>query len=384
MSNSTAALTFPLLLAPQIFFYYFGGVGFEHTGREPVSLLYLLQGWSYAFLVLVVFFNCRAYWKTVLVSATVLILAVAIHAFQSFLFDLNFFNHFFIQFVFFAPYGVLSGIILHKHLENSVFLSSIKYHIGVICFCIVVSVMRCLLSEKSLFQNGIGGADYQVTSYFCAFLVGIVLFLLQSRRVHPAAGAAFVIILSAFSITNGGRGGVLLLCTMLVFGFYLLVKNYRKVAIKLMASLAICSLLFWEYFPEFSGGFTRAFSFFSFTDGVKLVYAREEAYLPAMRLIAENLVWGHSLFAYNDVIHPHNIFLDIFLQVGVPLGLMLILGFFYLLSFLFIRKHYLLCIYLMAAFFPLLFSGSYPRSAMFVSGLLASCLVFLGKPREHQ
>jgi len=264
----------------------------------------------------------------------------------------------------------------------------------IMAISLIITIIFPFLSGVRI--AGIGGASYQATSYYAAFAFGLLGFytfradnVLRYRffsfQLIKLSNIALMVGLFITNILNGGRGAFILLIIYCFLIFYWVAtkrgishKSIFRILISLSTVPVIC---YWIYLrildnPLLGPGLLRATEYISSGGTIDLEAAssgRDQVYEVALQGISESPVWGYGAFDHwNKVIHPHNIFLDLALQFGVPFSIVISVTLFILI----LRKQkpwdtqkvFLLTI-LMYPAINLLFSNGYFFNSFFWFGL---------------
>lgn len=197
----------------------------------------------------------------------------------------------------------------------------------------------------------LGGATAQSASYFAAFVFGLLGFflfradsLLRSSLVSGRAARVVELALWACmglaTIVNGGRGGLLLLCLFLALHLYWFSIRERltyRSLLRLIAVLVLVPTLLGTLYSTlsvsevFGVGLQRALDvfFFLFSDTTDISLAdassnRDQVYVVALEGIRNAPMLGYGAFGHwSRVIQPHNFLLDLALQFGIPIAVLL-------------------------------------------------------------
>jgi len=196
---------------------------------------------------------------------------------------------------------------------------------------------------------GIAGASYQAASYYAAMcfgLLGVATFRLERAyrysffhlRFLNAVNVALMIGLFIAAMLNGGRGAFILIVLYALLVIYWFVKRkgmtyralFRFAALTIVVPVLLhlgYQKIHKDYF--LSAGFNRMIAFIGSPDGGLIDLeggssGRDRVYAVALDAISESPLLGYGAFAHWDkVIPPHNIFLDLSLQFGVPAAVIL-------------------------------------------------------------
>lgn len=193
----------------------------------------------------------------------------------------------------------------------------------------------------------LGGATAQSASYFSAFVFGLLGFYLfkadPSLRSPLLRGRAVRVLeillwgcMALATVLNGGRGGLLLLLIYLTQDLYWIAMGahftYRSLLRASGLLLVLPGMLAVVYSTLqsseiFGVGFRRALDVFLFLGGTDAVSFNEASsnrdlvYQIAIDRIVQAPILGYGAFGHWErAIQPHNVFLDLALQFGLPLA----------------------------------------------------------------
>ncbi|MBV5329564.1 MAG: hypothetical protein JZU65_18380 [Chlorobium sp.] len=248
--------------------------------------------------------------------------------------------------------------------------------------------------NAGLISRGIGGGSYQAASYYAAMcfgMLGIATFRLEKGlrykwfrgRIGLVVNVLLMIALFIVAVINGGRGAFVLIVIYSGLVFYWIaskngltrhgVMRYMTVVISLpiIISLAMHKIL---SDPLLASGFNRATAFIGSPNGglidmEKGSSGRDYVYDIAVQGIDDSPWIGYGAFGHwEKVIIPHNLFLDLSLQFGVPIAVLLVIS----LSLILWRKLKPLTnekVWILVLFTSvvvmLMFSGGYLKIAIF-------------------
>jgi O-antigen ligase len=205
---------------------------------------------------------------------------------------------------------------------------------------------------KGEFNPGLSGSSNQTASYFSAITFGLLMVasirsdnenrpVIVRNRLTALGRIALMMMLCAATLLNGGRGAFLLLLSYIVLGGYWFAFARgltRRTLLRGIASLLVVPATVFGAgrivsSNEFlSNGLTRAIGFIDFSgeniinwDGTA---GRDDVYQAALNAIAEAPLLGYGVFgSWSGETSPHNIFLDLALQFGLPLSALLVIIF---------------------------------------------------------
>jgi hypothetical protein len=297
--------------------------------------------------------------------------------------------------VFFLSIGITGFMAARVIYAYNIWVEVIRisqFFAFVIGVSLVVSIIYPYLHGN--FQRGIGGASYQAASYYSAFFFGILgfftfwnseiyTFRIFKTRIFSLLIVVLMIGLIFTTILNGGRGAFLLLFIYNLVFFYKYFfsqkstkANYFKKIIAFAALIIVFISVSIEISSDYllTSGFNRSIQYLnSLEKGIIDIKGgssgRYEIYKTAILGIAQSPLIGHGSFAHWDkVISPHNIFLDLFLQFGAPISLIIIffstMFIYYNFKSLTIEKIWLLFFFAFLII-NLMFSGGYLRNNIF-------------------
>lgn len=194
--------------------------------------------------------------------------------------------------------------------------------------------------------------NYQAAAYFAAFAYSINLVLMtfgdlvENRfRIFKAKSysviSVFILVLQiALCLMSGGRGGAVLLIVATFVIFF--ISDRRKLG-RIFFSIFIAGIIGFiiaifvfpsvvdSIFDVIAKSTQRTFEYIS-SEGIdmKATSRRDLEYGAALSCIADSPIIGHGIYRYiqikNYSIYPHNFFLEILLQGGIVL-LMIVMAF---------------------------------------------------------
>jgi hypothetical protein len=400
------------IFGAEVFFSFVGlfGIKYEGLDSSPVFAIYI------AVIFILVF---AAHLLSYAIRPRLTIGEAVLYCFFAFLLTLHFlwvifdpldtdpFPSTFILFLGIGIPGFMAARVIYAFNMWSDFirLSELLF----ISMAAAISISCLLPFLKGDFLQGLSGASYQTASYYsslCFGMIGTSLFCLPERYRFKFCSSALMIPISiilliamaAVCLLNGGRGGFLTIL-LYVIAFACAGRGSKKsirhsTAYITFISLAFIAFLFIQYQSTlFSGdllirGWNRATSFLggdsgllNFADGSS---GRDEAYASAFISISESPLIGYGPFAHWDkALQPHNLFLDLLLQFGLPVGsIVSFLLVFFSLSRIkpFIRSSPGHLWLVMLSIYPLVllvFSSGYFINSVFLFCLTSFCLVDL-------
>lgn len=256
-------------------------------------------------------------------------------------------------------------------------------------------VLNIVLSYNTgLISIGIGGATSQSASYYAAMcfgMLGFASFRLEKglrykwfrRQTGLIVNVLLMTALFFAAVINGGRGAFVLIVLYIGLIFFWIankkgftrrgVMRYMLVALFFSIIISLAMSIIMDD-PWLSSGFNRATEFIGSSDGTLIDMergssGRDVVYDIAVQGIADSPWIGYGAFGHwEKVIQPHNLLLDLLLQFGVPLGVLLAISILVILwrklKPLTTEKVWLSVLFLSVAVM-LLFSGGYFQSAIF-------------------
>ena len=251
----------------------------------------------------------------------------------------------------------------------------------------------------------LGGASTQAASYFGALTFGLLGFYVFraepelrfaafNSRVVNVFNSVLMVGLVIATILNGGRGAFLLLLAYGLMIFYWIATKrgmtYRGALRLLLVVAAIPWICYAAYQallgnPFLEAGFRRAVAFVSVGGASGVIdlaeggSGRDVFYGRAIAGIVDSPLLGHGAFGHWDrVTQPHNAFLDLALQFGIPVAVMLL---FSLSVWLWVHRrpwNSYKCFMIVIGLYPsvsLMFSGGYVMEPIFWMALIGFLMV---------
>ena len=238
---------------------------------------------------------------------------------------------------------VFGTCILVKEIKNTkVFIDcSTKY----IYFCLLYSVVVILTQSKQVFS------PYSMTfSFNCFFPLGLSLILgfFGKKRIN----IAYAIIILAVNMAIGSRS-IVIYTVMIVGGIYLYLSRNKYYVLKLILGIFTIYFVF-DYKKITSWVGTYLLQFFPTSRTIELlsngkifVLSGREVYFDIIEkslknnpfaihgLLTDRIIIGNSIGHTTYITeYPHNIFLEVFYQHGIILGLL----FFIVLLFIVVKS----------------------------------------------
>ena len=248
--------------------------------------------------------------------------------------------------------------------------------------------------NSGLKSMGIGGATSQAASYYsamCFGLLGFATFYLEKKfrykwfrgRVGLMLSVLMMMALIVTVIMEGGRGAFILMVIYCGILFFWMANKhgmtrrgmirYAAVALSLpiIISFAMYKVM---HDPLLLSGFNRAVAYIGNSNGGLINMeggssGRDVVYSIDLKGIADSPWVGYGAFGvWDKVIMPHDLFLDLLLQFGVPIALILTVSVSLILWQKFkpltTEKVWLLILFLYPMIM-LLFSGEYLATSVF-------------------
>jgi len=344
-----------------LFFSLSGFFGFQYTGSNESSAWMIFVAVSFVV-------TAAAFVAACVRKPSTVIIEVLLYAFVALLL----LNHLvwwlseltlaaliplpFLHFIAFSIPGILALRILLAFDAWGTWVRIMHATSVIISIGIAVSVLLpfALGIGEVLVTSGLsmlGGANAQSASYFASFafgLLGYYLFRADPALMLQTLSGPLARVLQLFlwgcmglaTIVNGGRGGLLLMLIYFFLHLYWMsvgAKITYQSLCKITALLLVLppSLLtlyaHLESSEIFGIGFRRALDMFlvlNRNEVVSLADAssnRDQVLIVALEGIANAPLVGYGAFNHwSRVIQPHNFFLDLALQFGVPAAIILI------------------------------------------------------------
>ena len=255
-----------------------------------------------------------------------------------------------------------------------------------------------ILYHNNLFFRGVGGASYQTASYYsamCFGLLGIAIFRLGADYrysicrtwIITGLNIFFMFMLFIITISNGGRGALILITLYLLLSIYWIIsKNIKKFKGLIKLFFVVAPLFFGIIIafkeiikiPFIAGGLSRATNFLFDVQGSGA--ARFDIYAEALNFISDSPLIGYGAFSHwEKTLSPHNFFLDLSLQFGIFISIVLIL-IVLILTAIYLKtvnteKLWMITLSIYPFIF-LMFSGGYFKTTLFWFGLAS--FLFIG------
>ncbi|KFZ29209.1 hypothetical protein IDAT_05930 [Pseudidiomarina atlantica] len=396
-----------------LFFSVMGLLGLEHESSDS-SMAYVIYVMSIAgsSLIIYIFSTVKhGVLKGEALLLGIIIIFLAVHKIWVLFDPLNtiLFPEIFIFFLLFGLPGFLSAAATLKLglLPDLIRVSEILIvvmSVGIISFSVLPSLAGIRVAS-------LAGASYQTLSYYGAFAFGMLLiynfhlpnqlrFRVSSQSWYRLANYCLMIGCLTACILGGGRGAFLLLGAYFIMGVLLFFSdktNFRttrrltSTVFKLM-SIIVVAIIFVTTFGEndfVQAGFDRATQFIGDDGAIDLERGssgRDVVYSWALEYIQQQPIIGYGPFGFRDkTLHPHNLFLEIWLQFGIiGVFIFLMVGAALLLKTFKNRDQYTIWIFslFLYPFVMTMFSGTYLHTAIFI--FCISFMVIHRKYRNHR
>lgn len=218
-----------------------------------------------------------------------------------------------------------------------IIIKYVDYIVVIGTICIAKTIGNSLLFGVSrAYLFGTYGVDYQEISYFASYFCSLALYMVfsgkswlergfRTTRTSQIIRIICIIILSFSSLYSGGRGGFVVIVTMLFFWLLIYSINKKQVGrfvggIAIVAMLVAIANIFSKHNSIFSTNVARVFEFIG-NGGINWhgTSGREDIYQRAFALIREKpfLGYGFTGGSYNGVISTHNFFFEILVDGGI-------------------------------------------------------------------
>lgn len=218
--------------------------------------------------------------------------------------------------------------------------------------------MYFFLTGKLLLNEGFYSMSFGYSMLFP------VLFLLYTRKTVFAFVA---LILSIVILLLGSRGPLITIVLFVIFQKIFLSKRKDKVYFLIIGAFLLFFLfpIFIEY-VSLQNIESRTLNLLLSGETISHDSGRNLLYNIAIKKIVDNPFWGYGVFAdriYCGGIYCHNLFLELFIDFGCVIPILIIL--FALLKFIHLYRHLdieelqLVLLFSLLAIIPLLVSGSY-------------------------
>lgn len=377
-----------------------GLLGIEYEGADS-SIVYVAYIVSIAGLSLLSYIFATAK-KGILKGEAVLIAIIiglfSLHAIWVIFDPMNtpLFPRFLLFFLLFGLPGFLSAATAIKlNLVPNLIRISEVFVILIATGIILFSVLPSLAGIRTA---SLAGATYQVLSYYSAFAFGMLVaynlnlpnylrLKITSHTWYRLVSYALMLGCVYATFLGAGRGAFLLLLAYLIIGTASIFFNKRNMltryglvntTFKLTSIILVVSVfmaLFWD--DSFvQSGFNRATQFIGADGSIDLERGssgRDVVYRVALQYIEQRSVLGYGPFGFREnTIHAHNLFLEVWLQLGV-IGLILfsLAGLSLFVRAIRNRTDFSVWVFslLLYPLVMLMFSGAYMHMSIFIFGI---------------
>lgn len=284
----------------------------------------------------------------------------------------------------------------------------------VVALGLIVAIVQPFLMGFRV--RGVGGASYQAASYYAAMCYGMIGFMtfrvpkgyrfkILHNRIMALVYMIIMVALFVAVLVNGGRGAFILLVLYTAMIFYWIASKggwtwngvFWFIAV-LSAVPVVLVIALQKVFtdPILFAGWRRAVAFIGSADGGLIDLeagssGRDLVYLRTIDAIMQSPWFGHGSFGHwNKIGQPHNLFLDLAAQFGIPVAIIMIAS--VLVALLYKLKNFSnLCVdqlWVLVLFaYPMVnltVSSGYFRSSLFWFCLAYLFLVNSKKDRKNQ
>lgn len=341
------------ILAPQLFFSISGLIGFEYGGVEesPIYVQFIAIIFILVFIAFVLSYRKKPKLSAPEFTFFLFFFALISNHLLWLLFD-NLGTQFWpANLTLFFSMGVTGFMAARVIQVYGLWLETIKLTEALmlfIAFCLIVAIVQPFLAGFQV--RGIGGASYQAASYYsamCYGMIGLATFRLPNQyrfrifhnRFMLPVNSAIMVALFVAVLINGGRGAYVLLVVYTAIIIYWIASKdgiawngfIRFIAVLLtvpiLFSIALNKIL---NDSILAAGWQRSIAFIGSQDGALINLeegssGRNEVYAVALHGVFESPWIGHGAFSHwEKVTYPHNLFLDLVLQFGIPVALVII------------------------------------------------------------
>ena len=399
--NSFFAITaLVAIFAPQLFFSISGLVGFEYAGSEesPVYVRFIVLTFALVFIVLVFSYMKKPRLSGAEIGFYLFFFLLIINHLVWALFDnvgTQLWPANLILFFSMGVTGFMAARVIHAYDLWEEVIKVTEVLMLIMAIGLIVAIVQPFL--MGLRVRGIGGASYQAASYYAAMcygMIGLATFRLPKEwrfrflrnRIVALVNMAIMAALFVVVLVNGGRGAfVLLVVYTAIIVYWIATKGgwtwsgvFRLMAVVLTVPILL-SIALQKVFsdPILAAGWRRAVAFIGSADGGLIDLeggssGRDRVYARTIHAISESPWLGYGAFGHWEKIgQPHNLFLDLAVQFGIPaaIGIIVVVSIalmFKLRNFpnLSVEQVWLMVLFL----YPmvnLMFSGGYFRSSLF-------------------
>ncbi len=211
----------------------------------------------------------------------------------------------------------ITSTTLNKNYEINLFFSLITIT-GILYS--VLSIASVLVGERASLL--LGGPNVTVRIIFLGLLAYVQV------KKNQTYNSVIIIVLLTGIVSTGSRGGIIatLICLTLYLAINIISKfnlQYkRKISLTILVKALLLSVILYyayEYFEDEINLLVRSRITETLIDNFHLA-GRDELFEKSLSIISTNIYWGQGLSAYYDNavgFHPHNLFIQLYLDVGL-------------------------------------------------------------------
>ena len=177
-----------------------------------------------------------------------------------------------------------------------------------------------------------GTLRYQSMGYLCAYVIAFLLVLLQTskKKIYKLMCVTAIIVNMISLLHSGGRGAVIALAAVFAF---VVITSLRNLTVKKVFTIASATIIVAvvavqlirtvPVFQDALSGTTRTFSYIQ-DDGISLDN-RTDLYRDSMDLIEASPIIGYGVGSsyYFLGSYPHNLFMELMIDGGIPYTLLI-------------------------------------------------------------
>lgn len=341
------------ILAPQLFFSISGLIGYEYGGaaENPVYVRFIVAAFLLILAAFILSYVKKPKLNTSEIGFYIFIFLLILNHLIWVLFDNPGTRLWPANIIFFSSIGITGFMAARVVQVYGLWTESIKIAEVLILLMAIGLIIATVQPFLTGFRvRGIGGASYQAASYYAAMCYGMIglatfrlpkeyRFRILHNRFVALVNMAIIVGLFVAVLVNGGRGAFVLLVIYTAIIIYWIASKggwtwngvFRFMAVFLTVPILLAIALRKVFSdPILASGWRRAVAFIDSADGGLIDLeggssGRDRVYTVALRGIYESPWIGHGAFGHwEKVIHPHNLFLDLALQFGIPVALLII------------------------------------------------------------
>jgi len=385
-------LVWACVLGPNLFFAILGAMGIQYQGIEQSSSFLFYSLTLFILMCVLNFYYYIIYEDLGFIDLFLILIIGLMISHQAIFTIFDIYQGFWLTnmgtFIIFGINGALAASWIVKSNQLILFIKSAEIVAIIIISLLLLSISSFFIDQVS--EVNIGGATYQNFGY----LASTSFALIAIKQVMPSklySYKFFSSIIYQFLVPillglcvgmvflSGARGATL---TIVFFAFIFLfslnsLKKFLSVISILLAQVSLSFYLVFTRF-DFSGYLELIYSgsmritetiLYPFSS-VILLNSRVDIYSKSLSFIEDNPLFGYGAFSvHKNLIHPHNIFLELALQYGLPIAIIIIMFF----LFIFLRDIFFHVTYFKFFIYSLLFmnlimltfSGSYLEVGFF-------------------